>query len=197
MIDTRKFLGIIVIIVGVLLGGCAEQGSLSSKSPTDAGKSEQQQGVIPGNQNNPQSSVISKDQMVVTVYNGTKDAKHLVPEIHVVLKNDHPAQTAMELLLAGTKNVDLVSVMPNGTKLRNISIKDGIAYVDFNDNLIKNNTGGSASEILLVASIINTLTEFHNIQKVQILVEGKRIDTISGHMDIGAPLSRSEKIIKK
>ena len=72
-----------------------------------------------------------------------------------------------------------------------------IAYVDFNDKLVKNNTGGSTAEILLVAAIVNTLTEFHDIQKVQILVEGKKIDTISGHMDIGEPLSRSEKIIKK
>ncbi len=135
--------------------------------------------------------------MVVTVYSGTKDATRLVSETHIVAKNDHPAQTAMEILLAGTKNPNLVSVMPKGTKLRNISVKDGIAYIDFDEKLIKNNTGGSASEILLVAAIVNTLTEFPNIERVQILVEGKKIDTISGHMDIGEPLSRSEKIIKK
>lgn len=196
MVGTRQFLGIVAIAAGLLIGGCADQGALSSKTATDANKNVQQQGTVPGNQSN-QSTVIGQDKMVVTVYNGTKDGKNLVPEIHIVAKNDHPAQTAMELLLAGTKNVDLVSVMPNGTKLKNIMIKDHIAYVDFNDKLVKNNTGGSASEILLVASIVNTLTEFHNIQKVQILVEGKKIDTISGHMDIGEPLSRSEKIIKR
>lgn len=196
MVGTRQFFGIVAIVAGLLIGGCADQGALSSKTATDANKNVQQQGTVPGNQSN-QSTVIGQDKMVVTVYNGTKDGKNLVPEIHIVAKNDHPAQTAMELLLAGTKNVDLVSVMPNGTKLKNIMIKDHIAYVDFNDKLVKNNTGGSASEILLVASIVNTLTEFHNIQKVQILVEGKKIDTISGHMDIGEPLSRSEKIIKR
>lgn len=196
MVGTRRILGIIFILVGVLIGGCAEQGSPSPTPPTDVGKDGQQQEIAPGSQSN-QSAVLSQDKMVVIVYSGTKDAGHLVPESHIVLKNDHPAQTAMELLLAGTKNVNLVSVVPRGTKLRNISVKDGIAYVDFNEKLIKNNTGGSASEILLVASIVNTLTEFHNIQKVQILVEGKKIDTISGHVDVGEALSRSEKIIKK
>ena len=196
MVGTRTLLGMVFILLGILIGGCAEQGSLTPTPPVDVKKNEQQQGVVPGNQSH-QSSVISQEKMVVTVYNATKDGMHLVPESHVLLKNDRPAQTAIELLLAGTKNVDLVSVMPNGTKLRNISVKDGIAYVDFNEKLVKNNKGGSASEILLVAAIVDTLTEFHSIEKVQILVEGKKIDTISGHMDIGEPLSRSEKVIKK
>ena len=196
MVDTRRIVGILVILVGFLIAGCAEQGGIAPAASTNVGKSEQQQVAAQGSQSS-QSSVISQDKMVVTVYSATKDAKNLVAESHVVAKNDHPAQTSMELLVAGTKNVDLLSVVPSGTKVRNISIKDNIAYVDFNDKLIKNNTGGSASEILLVAAIVNTLTEFHNIEKVQILVEGKKIDTISGHMDIGEPLSRSEKIIKK
>ena len=193
---TRKVLGIVFILLGFLIGGCAEQGSQSPASPSDTSKNGQQQGNVSGGQTH-QSTVLSQDKMVVTVYSGTKDATHLVSETHVVAKNDHPAQTAVEVLLAGTKNANLVSVMPKGTKLRNISVKEGIAYVDFDEKLIKNNTGGSASEILLVGAIVNTLTEFPNIERVQILVEGKKIDTISGHMDIGEPLSRSEKIIKK
>ncbi|WP_378956111.1 GerMN domain-containing protein [Pelosinus sp. sgz500959] len=196
MVGTRKLLGMLFILLGMLVGGCAQQGSQSPTPPVDAGKNEQQQGIVPGSQSN-QTAIVNQEKMVVTVYNATKDATHLVAESRVVPKNDHPAQTAIESLVAGTKNTDLIAVMPKGTKLRNISVKDGIAYVDFNENLIKNNTGGSASEMLLVAAIVNTLTEFHNIQKVQILVEGKKIDSISGHMDIGEPLSRSEKIIKK
>ena len=194
--SARKLLGVSFVLLGLLIGGCAEQGAQSPTSPLDTGKNGQQQGNVPNGQNH-QSTVLSQDKMVVTVYSGTKDATRLVSETHIVAKNDHPAQTAMEILLAGTKNPNLVSVMPKGTKLRNISVKDGIAYIDFDEKLIKNNTGGSASEILLVAAIVNTLTEFPNIERVQILVEGKKIDTISGHMDIGEPLSRSEKIIKK
>jgi germination protein M len=154
---------------------------------------------------NPQQTVVEgdkpmipgQDTITMTIYYATKDAVNVMAEKYIVPKNSHPAQTAMELLIAGPKNSALEPVVPAGTKLRNISIKDHIAYVDFNDKLVKNNSGGSTSEILLVAAIVNTLTEFHDIQKVQILVEGKKIDTISGHMDIGEPLSRSEKIIKK
>jgi spore germination protein GerM len=81
--------------------------------------------------------------------------------------------------------------------LKNLTVRDHIAYVDFNDKIIKNNVGGSATEILIVAAVVNTLTEFPDIHKVQILVEGKTVETLSGHMSVGQPLSRSEGIIKK
>jgi len=199
MVNRRSLLAIAFVLLAAFIGGCAENQPAPPVAPADSVQNEQQQATTPGSQNNPSSpsSPSGQETMSVTVYSATKDAMNLVAEHTVVPKNTHPAQTAIELLVAGTKNAELVSVMPAGTKLRHISIKDKIAYVDFNDSLVKNNTGGSASEMLLVAAIVNTLTEFHDIQKVQIMVEGKKIDTISGHMDIGEPLSRSEKIIKK
>lgn len=139
----------------------------------------------------------SESTMQLTVYHATKDAMHLVPEIHKVPVNSHPARTAIELLLAGSKSSELVGVMPPGVKLKSVKVKDQIAYVDFDDTLIKKNKGGSAGEILLVGAIVNTLTEFPDIHKVQILVEGKKIETIAGHLDVSEPLSRSEQIIKK
>lgn len=195
MVSKKKVLALVFVLLTTLLGGCANNSQAPSVVPNELIKKDQPKETTPAVPNPPLPG--GQETMIVTVYNGTTDAKYLVAEPHVVPKNDQPAKTAMELLVAGTKNVNLVSVMPTGTKLRNLSVKDKIAYVDFNDKLIKNNTGGSASEILLVAAIINTLTEFKEIQKVQIMVDGKKIDTISGHLDIGEPLSRSEKIIKK
>jgi spore germination protein GerM len=137
------------------------------------------------------------ETMNVTVYSATNDAMQLVAQTHIVTKNDQPARTAIELLLSGDEgNKALTSVVPKGTKLQHFWIKDSIAYVDFNNKLLAIG-GGSTSEILLVGAIVNTLTEFPNVHKVQILVDGKKIDTLSGHLDIGEPLSRSEKIIKK
>ncbi|MDF2633630.1 MAG: Lipoprotein LpqB, GerMN protein [Pelosinus sp.] len=191
MFGKRVVLVSMLLFLAVMLGGCD---SATPQSPTvpNIPNEKSQAGVEADKAASP-----GQDTMTMTVYFATKDAANLIGEKFVVPKNSHPAQTAMELLITGTKDPTLVSVVPTGTKLRNISVKDHIAYVDFNDSLVKNNKGGSASEILLVAAVVNTLTEFHDIQKVQIMVEGKKIDTISGHMDIGEPLSRSEKIIKK
>jgi len=195
MVTRRILFALALMLLMGFIGGCAEKNTAEPLVPTAPAQTDQQQAVVPNSKDNPSPSVSAT--MSVTVYSATKDAMNLVAEHYVIPKNTHPAQSAIELLVAGTKNTDLVSVMPAGTKLRHISIKDKIAYVDFSDNLVKNNNGGSASEILLVAAIVDTLTEFNDIQKVQIMVEGKKIDTISGHMDIGEPLGRSEKIIKK
>lgn len=194
MFRKQIFLFVMLLLMTVMLGGC-DNAAQQPPVPSQNEKPQQQATPIEGAAVTPSS--VGQDTMKMTVYYATKDALNLVGEQYVVPKNTHPAQTAMELLVAGTKNPELMSVVPAGTKLRNISVKDHIAYADFSDQLVKNNKGGSASEILLVASIVNTLTEFHDIKKVQIMVEGKKIDTISGHMDIGEPLSRSEKIIKK
>jgi len=142
------------------------------------------------------SAVAAAGTMHVTVYYATADAMNLSPEVHVVPKTTHPAEDAVALLLQDPQSHDLVRVFPEGTKLRGISIKDNIAYVDFNDKFAKNSGEGSNTEMLIVASVVDTLTEFADIQKVQILVEGKNVETLS-HMDISEPLSRSEKIIKK
>ena len=196
MVARRILLTVIFVLLAAFIGGCAENDQNPPSALNEPTANEQQQAATPDGKVNPSSTDVQAT-MSVTVYSATKDAMNLVAEHHVVPKNTHPAQTAIELLIAGTKDAQLVSVMPTGTSLRRISIKDKIAYVDFNDSLVKNNTGGSASEMLLVGAIVNTLTEFHDIKKVQIMVDGKKIDTISGHMDVGEPLSRSEKIIKK
>lgn len=142
------------------------------------------------------SPIPGKNVMHLTVYQAARDGIYLVPEIRTVAKNDVPAQTAIELLTAGPKDARLVPVMPVDVQLRSLSIKDHIAYVNFNSKLVDNNSGGSSQELLLVAAIVNTLTEFPTIEQVQILVENQPRATLAGHVDISVPLSRSESIIR-
>ena len=48
---------------------------------------------------------------------------------------------------------------------------------------------------MLCYAITNTLTEFKEIKRVQILVEGKKVITLSGHMDIEDPLERNKTLL--
>jgi len=193
MFPKRKNWLLLLILAALLIAGCNGNAPAPQDTPSPGKALEQQNGV----QATPNSPGSNQETMRITIYHATKDAMYLIPEVHSVPKNDHPAKTALELLINGTKNPELVSVVPPGTKLNSIRIKDHIAYVNFNDKIIKNHSGGSAGETLLVGAIVNTLTEFPEIEKVQLLVEGKKIDTIAGHLDTSEPLSRSEKIIKK
>ena len=105
-------------------------------------------------------------------------------------EKDDKYTAAMKSLLAGTKEKDQTNVIPKKAKLRSVSVKDGIATADFSKELQQNFSGGSTGEEMLVGSIVNTLTEFPEVQKVRILIDGAPVETLSGHMDLSEPLAR-------
>ena len=72
--------------------------------------------------------------------------------------------------------------------------QDGTAYADFTRELAKKGQG-SYGEMMLCYAITNTLTEFPEIKRVQILIEGKKAITLSGHMDIEDPLTRNTTLL--
>lgn len=193
MRSSVKLIFCLLISLAVLVAGCASSVPVSDQNGSN-GKAAQEQAALPG-QGSPNAEKVSI--VKITVYRATPDAMYLVPEVHQVTRNESPAKTAIEMLLAEPTIKNVVSPIPKGTALRKLVIKDHIAYIDFSNEIVKNNVGGSASERLLVGAIVNTLTEFSEIEKVQILVEGKTVETISGHVDISEPLSRSSDIIKK
>lgn len=192
----------VMLTVSLIINGCAANNSVPA--PSSDNQSNQMTKNSTAQQKN--SGVLepgaagkwaSAETIKITVYYASQDALYLVPEAHAVPKQSANAEKALELLLTGTSNRNLVAVMPQGTKLRGVTIKNHIAYADFSDALVKNHGGGSQTELLIIGAIVNTLTEFPDIHKVQILVEGKKIDTISGHMDTSEPFSRFERLIKK
>lgn len=107
------------------------------------------------------------------------------------------ARASIEELIKGPKSRDLVRTIPEGTKLKNIKIEDNICYPDFSQELISRHWGGSSGERMTVYSIVNTLTNFSSIKSVRILIEGKDVATLKGHMDLSEPIPRNEEIIRK
>lgn len=193
----RRFLFCSGLFVCLLLAGCAnssEQATTTTPASTmDSSQQPQSNGTVPSAAN---TETVKHNSMQLTLYYASSDGIHLVPEVRSFPMSETPARTAVEALLDGTNKPQTTKVFPQGTKLRQLTIKDGIASVDFTGTILKGN-GGSATETLLVASIVTTLTEFPHIEKVRILVEGKKVDTLYGHLDLTEPLSRSPGIIKK
>ena len=116
----------------------------------------------------------------------------LLPEKIQVDNNGKPIWENALIALVTTKPQDAKydDVVPIGTKLLGLTVKDGLAQANFSKELAKKGQG-SYQEMMLVYAIVNTLTEFPEIKKVQILLEGKKALTLSGHMDIEEPLSRN------
>jgi spore germination protein GerM len=197
----KVFFLLALAILSLLLNGCDGNNSMSMSSSDNSKRN-----ITDNNTAQPQNAGIVKpdtdakkaNQTVkVTIYHASPDALYLLPEVHAVPKQSANAEQALQLLVVGTANKEMVAVLPQGTKLHGVSIRNHIAYADFTEALVKNSGGGSQTELLIVGAIVNTLTEFPDIHKVQILVDGKKIDTISGHLDISEPLNRFERLIKK
>ena len=82
------------------------------------------------------------------------------------------------------------TVIFNGKAMNACLIPAMRAQVDFSADLTTKKGGGSASEILAVSAIVYTLTEFPGVERVQIMIEGKKVATLYGHMDLSEPLGR-------
>ncbi|MBE3587051.1 MAG: GerMN domain-containing protein [Thermoanaerobacteraceae bacterium] len=104
--------------------------------------------------------------------------------------------TIEELCRGPVSGSGLNPTIPPGTRLKDINIKDGVATVDFSRELKTKHWGGSSGELLTVYSIVNTLTQFPSVQKVQLLVEGERQQSLAGHLDISRPLQRDSGLIR-
>ena len=86
----------------------------------------------------------------------------------------------------------LVSAVPVGTSLRALFLDDqSRAYVDLSEPVSSAHSGGTLDEILTVYTIVDALTSnLPAIKAVQILVDGKEVDTLAGHVDLRQPLAR-------
>lgn len=90
-----------------------------------------------------------------------------------------------------------VSAIPPGTTLRAFYLTEkGDAFVDVS-GISAAHPGGSLTELLTVHAIVNAVTaNLPAVQRVQILVDGKEVDTIAGHVDIRQPLSRDTSLVR-
>lgn len=102
-------------------------------------------------------------------------------------------EDAVKIIMANPKEVELTSIFPRGAKLNSVTVENGTAYVDFSETLQRYFVGGSTGEELLVMSLVDTLTEFPEIKRVQILIDGEEIETLAGHMDLSEPLTRNSQ----
>ena len=73
----------------------------------------------------------------------------------------------------------------------------GDAFVDLSPEARTMHTGGALDELFTVYSIVNALTaNLPAVSRVQILVDGKEVDTLAGHVDLRHPLQKNLKWVK-
>ena len=112
-----------------------------------------------------------------------------------VAYGESPDDQAREIVSAQIAPVvePLLSAIPPGTTLRAVFItKSGDAYVDLSREARAAHPGGTVDELLTVYTIVNALTvNLPAVTAVQVLVDGKEVDTLAGHVDLRRPLAKN------
>lgn len=109
----------------------------------------------------------------ITLYFSNKEGTKLVPEVQEVhySSNISMEKLIIEHLLKGPKSKELRPAIPKDTKLVNVSVLDGVCYVNLDEGFMEQNY--EVAEPIVIYSIVNSLVELPGVNKVQITVNGE------------------------
>jgi spore germination protein GerM len=135
------------------------------------------------------------------LFYGSLDGQALIPLRREVPLADGLVLQGAQILRAQLAEAPppLVSVIPKGTSLRAFYVTDrGDAFVDLSREVSAAHPGGSLMELMTVYAVVNAVTaNLPKVQRVQILVDGKSVDTIAGHVDVRRPLARDVSLVRE
>ena len=140
-----------------------------------------------------------KEKQIAQIYFSDDQERFLRPEKRYIFKESDVASQTKEIvkaLLEGSKT-GLVNTFPHGVTVIDVKIVDNeTAAVNFSKSLTKLYQGGSASEMATIYSLTDSITQnIPGIKKVKILVEGKELSSIKGHISTRKAFSPDLELI--
>ena len=127
----------------------------------------------------------------------TEDGLHLAAVEREVVYGEGTVEQARRIIEAQLDPAPspYVSTIPSGTTLRTVFVSgQGEAYVDLSPEVSSAHPGGSLNELLTVYTIVDALTtNLPAITAVQMLIDGREVDTLAGHVDLRRPLQENTR----
>ncbi len=158
------------LVISILFTGCSFKKKALETKPASP------KSTSPGD-SRPQQ-LLGKTRSFVTVYYQDVNEKYLLPVTLHIEPTDQAANVAIDKLLAGPDSEQVKPVIPRGTKLRELYLKDNTAYVSFTQEFLKAESNEEAQKA--INSVVFTLTEFPMVKMVQLLVDGQVIKDYHG-----------------
>lgn len=143
----------------------------------------------------PEISADTTEYAILKLYFANENGTDLVVEDRVVEVNaNQPKEkTIMEQLIAGPLEKGSYATIPADTKLRDITTtNDGICYVNLSQEFVTKPS--NVNEVLTIYSIVNSLCELDNIDRIQFLIEGEKVETYKNRNDFGTPFTAVESL---
>ncbi|HNU72287.1 MAG TPA: GerMN domain-containing protein [Thermodesulfobacteriota bacterium] len=155
---------------------------------------------IPSSIHSPEGSSIQLKSASVTLFFSDPDSGLLIREKRSIVWNPADLKSQVRAILydlqKGSKQ-NLLNPMPALAQVRDISFQGDMAVLDFSRELRDHHPGGSLAEMHTIYAIVNSVTlNIASVKKVQILIEGKTVETLKGHIDCRSPLAPNFSLIK-
>lgn len=130
------------------------------------------------------------------LYFADKTGKKLVPEDISVRYNSNMSEEKLivEKLVKGPAKSGAHPVISPDTGILGVSTKDGICYVNFNEEFL--NTNYKINPKLTIYAIVNSIVESGAAGQVQILVNGEKNVSYQGSIDLSKPFSADSQYVE-
>lgn len=137
---------------------------------------------------NPQTNT-----QTITLYFAKQNSNKLYAETREIqVNNTIPIERyIVEQLVKGPTRADLIRTLPENTKINDVSQQERVCQVDISYDL-SNKIVASINEKLLIYSIVNSITDNTQIEKVVFLMDGKKQTDLSTSLDF----RRDESLIE-
>ncbi len=135
---------------------------------------------------------------LVTLFFKSSTGDFLARETRAIERTFESREEAiLRELINGPSGTELQAIIPPQTKVFSVLSVDGTTYVNFSREFITPVLGGDRTEALTIYSIVNSLTEIRTVRRVQILVEGERLNIFQKHLSLREPYARNDSIIRE
>lgn len=140
---------------------------------------------------NPGEQINSIQTANITLYFSNQAGNGLVEEEQEVhySSNISLEKLVMEQLLKGPQGKEGRAAIPDGTKLIGVSVLDGVCFVNFSEGFLNQNY--EIAEPVVIYSIVNSLAELPNVNKVQISINGDSNQVYREKMELSAMYERN------
>ncbi len=143
------------------------------------------------------SGVGTQTEKFITLYFTDGDGRRLFSETRKATMTDNSLEkTIVHELIKGPVSENLEPTLHDKTKLISIETAEEVCFVNLSGDSLSKFEPGSQRERLAVYSIVNSITRIAGIEKVQVLIDGKKPENDEGHL-FSAPLEHNESIIKE
>lgn len=136
------------------------------------------------------------DTFLAALYFPDSSGRALTVEYRQVVRtaDQDAVDVVMEELLLGPMEGVGNRALPQGTRTRSLSVRDGICYVDLSKEFVVNAPQTAEEAGLTLYALVNTLCVRSGVSQVQLLIEGEKVD-LYGTVSVRTPLSANFDLV--